>query len=546
MIAAPSSGNGKTAVAVGLLAALRSRGLVTAGFKIGPDYLDAGYLGVAAGRPGRNLDPGLVGAARLPALFGHGAAGAEVSVIEATMGLYDGLSGYTDVPSSAQVAELLKAPVALVVDVAAMGQSVAAMVHGFRVYDELLWLGGVILNQVASDRHEQVLREALDDIGVPVLGALRRRELSGVALPSRADGLVPVVHRSTDVTRAIRRLAEVITGSVDLDRLLMLARSAPDLGTEAWSPAAAVGPWSPPAAAGPVSIGVGPWPSASALAPSSARQHSTGTGAWPIPAGPSSPAGPPSQAGPSSPAGPPAMTVAPWPSPVAAGPSSLAGGPLAGGSGVFATAPVPGSFRPMIGVTTGYGYPETAELLAAAGAEVVGVDPLRDETLPDGVRGLVIGGGLPEGYLDELSANGSLNLAVARLAAAGYPIVAEGAGLAWLCREYDGRPMCGVIDAAGRTGEHVVIGYRDATVRSVSPVLPLGTQIVGYKQHRGLVSPRAGAQPAWSWPGGAPEGFVSVGLHASYLCLHWAAAPEMAVRFVTAAAGGASTMRLAS
>lgn len=222
------------------------------------------------------------------------------------------------------------------------------------------------------------------------------------------------------------------------------------------------------------------------------------------------------------------------------------GGSLAGGTGAFGTAPVPGSFRPMIGVTTGYGYPETAELLAAAGAEVVGVDPLRDETLPDGVRGLVIGGGLPEGYLDELSANGSLNLAVARLAAAGYPIVAEGAGLAWLCREYDGRPMCGVIDAAGRTGEHVVIGYRDATVRSVSPVLPLGTRIVGYKQHRGLVSPRAGEQPAWSWPGGAPEGFVSVGLHASYLCLHWAAAPEMAVRFVTAAAGGAPTMRLAS
>jgi cobyrinic acid a,c-diamide synthase len=107
--------------------------------------------------------------------------------------------------------------------------------------------------------------------------------------------------------------------------------------------------------------------------------------------------------------------------------------------------------------------------------------------------------------------------------------------------------MCGVIDAAGRTSEHLIIGYRDATVRSISAVLPPGTRIVGYKQHRGLVSPRAGEHPAWSWPGGAPEGFVSVGLHASYLCLHWAAAPEMAVRFVAAAAaGGAPSMGLAS
>lgn len=605
MIAAPSSGNGKTAVAVGLLAALRARGLATAAFKVGPDFLDAGFLGLAAGQPGRNLDPGLVGAARLPALFEHGAAGAEIAVIEATMGLYDGLSGHTDVPSSAQVAEALKAPVVLVVDVAAMGQSVAAVVHGFRVYDELLWLGGVVLNQVASDRHEQVLREALDDIGVPVLGALRRRELSGIALPSRAEGLVPVVHRSTDATRALRRLAEVVAGGVDLDRLLRLARSAPDLGVEAWSPAAAVGPWVPPGSPVPSPITPAPWPPPmaapaswqpslgtpgtggpggagpgvieigaavpgvgapagyppAAFGPGAIEPGATdpvtggpvgggpisgvpviggpllgGSGAW---AYPPAVGGAPMPAGPSSPAGGPAPVAGAWPP--APGPSSPAVGPGA------VAGPGSGTPRPMIAVTVGYGYAENAELLAAAGAEVIGIDPLRDETLPDGVRGLVVGGGLPEGYLDELSANGSLNLAVARLAAAGYPIVAEGPGLAWLCREYDGRPMCGVIDAAGRTSEHLIIGYRDATVRSVSAVLPPGTRIVGYKQHRGLVSPRAGEHPAWSWPGGAPEGFVSVGLHASYLCLHWAAAPEMAVRFVAAAAaGGAPSMGLAS
>src|SRR5256885_12804307 len=178
VIAAPSSGHGKTAVAVGLLAALRERGLRPAGFKIGPDYVDAAYLGLAAARAGRTLDPRLVGAATVAPLFAHGCAGSDVAVVEGTMGLYDGLAGRTDAESTAQISGLLRAPVVLVVDVGAMGQSVAALVHGFRAYDELLWLGGVILNRVASSRHEQLLREALDDIGVPVLGAPRRGALT--------------------------------------------------------------------------------------------------------------------------------------------------------------------------------------------------------------------------------------------------------------------------------------------------------------------------------------------------------------------------------
>ncbi|MBO0871492.1 MAG: cobyrinic acid a,c-diamide synthase, partial [Micromonosporaceae bacterium] len=172
VIAAPSSGHGKSAVAIGLLAAMRARGLRTAGFKIGPDYVDAAYLGMAADRPARNLDPRMTGSATVGPLFVHGATGAEVAVVEGTMGLYDGLTGRTDVESTAQIAGLLRAPVVMVIDVAAMGQSVAALVHGFRAYDEMLWLGGVILNRVVSQRHEQLLRESLADLAVPVLGAL--------------------------------------------------------------------------------------------------------------------------------------------------------------------------------------------------------------------------------------------------------------------------------------------------------------------------------------------------------------------------------------
>jgi cobyrinic acid a,c-diamide synthase len=450
VIAAPSSGHGKTAVAVGLLAALRQRGLRTAGFKIGPDYVDAAYLGLASGRPGRNLDPRLVGAARMGPLFSYGSAGTDVAVVEGTMGLYDGLAGRTDAESTAQVAGLLRAPVVLVVDVAAMGHSVAALTHGFRAYDELLWLGGVILNRVASDRHEDLLRESLDEIGVPVLGALRQRELPRSGLPARTEGVVPVVHHTLAATRAVRHLGEVIAGAVDLDRVLGLARSAPQLVAEVWSPPAV-----------------------------------DATTARPVIA-------------------------------------------LAGSAHCT------------------YGYAEAAELLTAAGAEVAMVDPLRDERLPEDVTALVVGGALPEEYLDELAANAALAEAVRQFAGSRRPVIAEGASLAWLAREFDGRPMCGVLDISGRTGEYPVVGYREATVRTAAPHLALGTAVVGHKQHRGQVNPRAGQHPAWTWPGAQPEGFVRDAIHGSYLCLHWAGQPDIASRLVSAASGEENTLRLVS
>jgi len=453
VVSAPSSGHGKTAVSLGMLAAFTARGLRCAGFKIGPDHIDAAYLGLAAGRVGRNLDPRLVGGHRIAPLFAHGAIGADVAVVEGTMGLYDGLTGRTDVESTAQVAGLLRAPVVLVVDVAAMGQSVAALVHGFRAYDEVVWLGGVILNRVASDRHEQLLREALDDIGVPVFGALRRGALVPTgpgALPARTLGTVPVVHLNLEAVRAVRRLGEVVHDTVDVDRLLALAQSAPHVPTEPWSPAG--------------ELGIG------------ADMRVGGADV--------------AQAG---------------PRPVVA----VAGGP-----------------------TSGYGYVETAELLRAAGAEVVQLDPLRDEALPTGTAAVVLGGGLPESYAEELAANERLSRQVADLARSGRPVLAEGTGLVWLCRELDGRPMSGVLDVAAHVTDLLVIGYREATAQTSSPLAAAGARFVGYKHHRTQVSPRAGNPPAWAWPGGQPEGFAWRGVHASFLNLHWAGAPEIAARLV--------------
>ncbi|MFU8873535.1 cobyrinate a,c-diamide synthase [Micromonospora sp. SL4-19] len=439
VLGAPSSGHGTGAIALGLLAALADRGLDVTGFKIGPDQVDTAYLGLAAGRPGRNLDPRLVGPERIAPLVAHGAAGAGFALVQGTMGLYDSIAGRPDTESTAAVATALRSPVVLVVDVAAMGQSVAALVHGFRSYDEQLWLGGVILNRVASPRHEAMLREALDDVGVPVYGALRRHE-SPPALPARRHGVVPAVGRDGDALRAVRRLGEAVAATVDLDRLLALARSASELAVE---------PWSPPPADG-------------------------ATGERPVVA--------------------------------------LAGGP--GGS---------------------YSHPETAELLRAAGAEVVTVDPLRDETLPAGTRALVVGGGLPESYAEQLSANRRLCVAVAELARSGRPVIAEGAGLLWLARELDGLPMCGVLDAIGTSRDGLVVGYRQATARTDSVVATAGAVVVGHKQHAAVLTPRSGERAAWSWEGGAPEGFVWRGVHASQLVPHWAAYPEVAARLVAAA-----------
>ena len=149
-----------------------------------------------------------------------------------------------------------------------------------------------------------------------------------------------------------------------------------------------------------------------------------------------------------------------------------------------------------------FSHPETAELLRAAGAEVVTVDPLRDEALPAGTRALVVGGALPEAYAEELSANRRLCIAVAELARTGRPVVAEGTGLLWLARELDGRPMCGVLDAVGVSRDGLVVGYREATAQHRQRGAPRaarwwsGTSSTGRCSPRAPVSGRRGAGTA--------------------------------------------------
>ncbi len=481
LVAAPASGSGKTMIATGLIAALRDRGLAVSPHKVGPDYIDPGYHTAAAGRPGRNLDAHLVGEDLLVPLLLHGArtpAPADIAVVEGVMGLFDGALGTEGFASSAHVARLTRTPVLLVVNCAAASRSVAAVVHGFATFEPGVRVGGVVLNNVASPRHEAEARRAVAATGVPVLGAVPR--LPDVVVPSRHLGLIPAAERRPEALSAVGALGRMAADHLDLDAVIALAATAPDLDASPWDPRAAV-------------------------------------------------------------AGVPAPPV-----------------PSAGVPGRV------GDARPVVAVAAGeaftFGYAETPELLAAAGARVERFDPLRDEALPAGTAGIVLGGGFPEIHASALSANRDLRAQIADFAAQGGPILAECAGMLYLLRELDGAPMCGVLPAGGAMHPRLVLGYRQAVALSDSVVASEGTRVAGHEFHRTRVTrdeplprpepagpakpaDRTASRPAWGWRDshGDPEveGFVQGGVHASYLHTHWAGRPQSATAFVHAARGRA-------
>lgn len=236
-VAAPASGHGKTTVATGLMAALSARGLDVSGHKVGPDYIDPGYHAMATGRPGRNLDPFLVGDKRIVPLLLHGAAGADVAVIEGVMGLFDGRLGGAGEASTAHVARLTSSPIVLVIDISHASRTHAAVVAGLATFDPSLHIAGVILNKAASTRHADEVRDAMVRTGVPVLGVLPRDAC--VETPSRHLGLVPAAERAESAA-TLTRLATFIAEHVDVDLVVEIARRAKTLDGRRWDPAAEI------------------------------------------------------------------------------------------------------------------------------------------------------------------------------------------------------------------------------------------------------------------------------------------------------------------
>ncbi len=432
IIAAPTSGSGKTTIATGLMGALCRAGHRVAPFKVGPDFIDPGYHALAAGRPGRNLDPVLVGEDLVGPLYRHGSVGADIAVVEGVMGLFDGrIEDTFRVPargSTGQVAQLLGAPVILVVDGRGQSHTIAALLHGFCTFQRDVRIAGVILNRVGSPRHEEVLRAACESVGVPVLGALPRHD--DLAVPSRHLGLVTAAEHEQAKT-AVAAMTQLIADHVDVAAVRAVARSS--VTDEPWSPDQAVG------------------------------------------------------------------------------------------------APVPG--RPVVAMASGraftFSYAEYTELLTAAGAGVVRFDPLCD-TLPDGTAALVLPGGFPEQYPEELAANTAL-LQQIRALAQHAPVHAECGGLTYLMSDLDGHSMCDVLPGSAVFTKRLTLGYRDAVAAADSPLYGSGQRVTGHEFHRTTVQFDHPVQPAWL-PSG--EGAVRAGVHASYLHTHPAAQPGSIRGFV--------------
>ena len=215
LVAGTSSGVGKTTVVLGMMAALRRRGLVVAPFKVGPDFIDPSHHAAICGRPSRNLDTFMMGMDGVRRSFARGVEGADVAVIEGVMGLYDGLDA-TEVASSASVAKALGAPVLLVMNVHGTSRSAAAMALGYRSYDPKVEVAGLILNRVGSERHRSLLEDALAPLGIPILGTLPRR--GEIALPSRHLGLEMGFESRHDLDA----LADFVEENAYLDRILEL------------------------------------------------------------------------------------------------------------------------------------------------------------------------------------------------------------------------------------------------------------------------------------------------------------------------------------
>lgn len=444
VIAGTHSGCGKTSVALGVLRALRRRGLQVQPFKAGPDFIDPSWHAAAAGRTSRNLDSWLLPRPTVAELFARAAEGAALAVIEGVMGLFDGYRGDGEEGSTAELAKWLSAPVILVVDAGGAVRSIAATAMGFAAFDPELAMAGVIATRVGSERHRVWLREALEAAGIPLLGVLPWDQR--LRLPERHLGLIPAQEQSSE--EVIGALAEAIEAHVDLDAILRAARQAPRL-------------------------------------------------------------------------------VVP--------------GPL-----VFPLMPIPAGVR--IGVARdaafSFYYQDALDLLESRGAKVVPFSPIGDAAVPD-VHGLYLGGGFPEVYAEQLSANRSMRQHIRRVIAAGMPVYAECGGLLYLCRELiadDGarHEMAGAISGTARMQPRLTaLGYVTLEAEEDTLLLHKGERVRGHEFHFSIVSmdesvPLAFRSHEGRGIDGGRDGVARGNLLASYTHLHFAGAPQLAERFVEA------------
>ncbi len=450
LIAALRGGSGKTIVSLGLIASWRKRGVAVAPFKKGPDFIDAGWLALAASQPCYNLDTFLMPADRIILSFTSRTQLADLSVIEGNRGLYDGidLEGST---STSELAKLLKTPVVLIVDCTKSTRTVAAIVSGCLKFDPEVDICSVILNRVAGARHESILRKSIEHYcAIPVLGSIPK--LKEEPFPERHMGLVPTPeHAWADAS--IEKAAEMAQKYLDLDRLLSIARQASPL-TDL-----------PPTLTLPRQGGG-----------ENELTHPLGRGGKNELTHPLGRGGKNELTHPLGREGENEVKSLYYP------PSP--GGRGLGGGGKNASPPRIGVIRD---AAFQFYYPENIEALEAAGAEIVTVSALTDPGLPN-LDGLYIGGGFPETQAQALAENERFRQDVRRLAEEGLPVYAECGGLMYLGESliFDNvtYPMVGVFPVVfGFSKRPEGHGYTIFEVEKPNPYFKPGTQIRGHEFH---------------------------------------------------------------
>jgi cobyrinic acid a,c-diamide synthase len=369
IVAGVSSGVGKTLVATAIMYYFQRNGLHVQPFKIGPDFIDPSYHAVICKKQSYNLDIWMMGEKGVLNAFSETSSEADIAVIEGVMGLFDGISGRSDFGSTAHVARILNAPIILVIDASRSGGSIAALVYGFLNFDKRLDILGIVLNKVASQRHLNIIKEAMrSKINVPIVGVIPRNK--DLLLRERHLGLIPVLETRGLIERKILRKSRLVSKDLYLKGLrnLRVARRIAE-------------PLSPKKQSKPdVRIAI-------------AKDE---------------------------------------------------------------------SFN--------FYYPDTAESLELNNAEVIYFSPVNDKKLPDGVSGVILGGGFPEVLADQLAKNHSIKKLILREAEHGMPIYAECGGLMYLTKtitvyhkgKRKTKKMIGLIEADTSMNDGLTLNYTEA------------------------------------------------------------------------------------